>query len=107
MKVAFLIVFGTRWLFRPVSGGWDGRLNCPVCRLPKRMVEKEALKAFTVYGFPVFIRQRAGHLIECDECFTKFRVPPEVLAATGRDPGVPSEPAPLVPAPVGEIDGAG
>ncbi len=81
MDLAFIIIFGTRWHFKPVSGGWTGPLNCPGCQRSQHFVEMEAFKAFTVYWFPLFRTQEAGRLVECSVCTGKFDRPEEVFGA--------------------------
>jgi hypothetical protein len=76
--VSFIVIFGSRWTFRDVSDGWDGKLNCPDCGHPTRMVELNAVKAFTLYWFPLWTLEQGGHLLECRECFSKWEVPPEL-----------------------------
>lgn len=80
--LSFIVVFGTRWTFKVVPGGWDGKLNCPDCKQPTRMVELEAIKAFTLYWLSLWKLEQGGHLLECRECFSKFHLPPEL----GEDP---------------------
>lgn len=81
MDLAFIIIFGTRWHFKPVLGGWTGRLNCPGCQRSQDFVEMEAFKAFTVYWYPLFRTQEAGRLVECSVCTGKFDLPTEVFGA--------------------------
>ena len=83
MDVAFIIVFGTRWTFRPVQGGWKGILTCPDCRSMEEFEEKEAIKAFTVYWWSVWTVERGGRLMECKRCQGKFDVPPELEPKAG------------------------
>ena len=77
--VSFIVVFGTRWTFKPVPDGWDGKLNCPDCARPTRMVEQHAIKAFTLYWMALKRLEDGGHLLECRECFSRFELPPELL----------------------------
>jgi len=90
--VSFIVIFGTRWTFRPVTGGWDGKLNCPDCGVPTRMVEQEAVKAFTLYWFPLWTLEHGGRLVECRECFSKWELPPELRNDDGPTGAVPVEP---------------
>lgn len=78
MQLDFIIVFGTRWHFRTVKGGWDGVLNCPDCRSPQRFLEKEAFRAFTLYWMPLFRTADGGHLVECSQCQGRFDLPQEL-----------------------------
>jgi hypothetical protein len=78
VKLAFIIVFGTRWHFRPRDGGFQGFLNCPGCREPTRMVQEHAFQAFTLYFWPLFTVQDAGDLLLCTECGGRFDLPPEL-----------------------------
>ena len=64
MDLAFIIVFGTRWHFRRVRGGWRGVLNCPQCVSPQLFQEMEAFKAFTLYWKPLWTLERGGRLVE-------------------------------------------
>jgi len=85
VDLAFIVIFGTRWHFKPVQGGWTGPLNCPDCQRPQPFVEKEAFKAFTVYWFPLFRTEEAGRLVECSVCSGKFNRPEEVFGAAPGD----------------------
>jgi hypothetical protein len=96
--VSFIVIFGTRWTFRPVVGGWDGKLNCPDCRQPTRMVELEAVKAFTLYWFSLWKLESGGRLLECKECFSKFHLPPELEDGPGPAGHVAAEPVTEGPA---------
>ena len=78
MDLSFIVVFGTRWTFRSVSGGWQGVLNCPDCRAPQVFEEKEAVKAFTLYWKPLWTVARGGRLVECQHCGGHFEVPEEL-----------------------------
>lgn len=82
--LSFIIVFGTRWHFKPSPGGWDGTLNCPVCKGPSRMVQQHAFKAFTLYWWPLFRTEDGGELLQCATCKVRFEMIPEV--AGGGDP---------------------
>jgi hypothetical protein len=84
MDLSFIIVFGTRWTFRPVRGGWKGALNCPDCARPELFEEKEAVKAFTVYWWSVWTVERGGRLVECQRCRGRFELPEELRD----DPGI-------------------
>ena len=94
MDLAFIIVFGTRWTFRPVLGGWTGSLTCPDCKSMEIFEEKEAIKAFTLYWWSLWTVERGGRLVECQTCKGKFEVPPELESARGA-------PVTPTPAPVG------
>ena len=78
MDLSFIIVFGTRWHFRPTDGGWDGHLNCPVCKQPQRMVQETAFKAFTLYWWPLFKTEDGGQLVRCMACSTRYFLPSEL-----------------------------
>ena len=86
MDLSFIVIFGTRWHFKPVTGGWSGVLDCPDCQRPQRFVEQEAFKAFTIYWFPLFRTEDGGRLVECRGCGGKFDRPEEVF---GPKPGNP------------------
>jgi len=92
--LSFIIVFGTRWHFRASEGGWDGDLNCPVCRGPQRMVQQHAFKAFTVYWWPLFRTDDGGELVQCTQCAVRFCLPWELT--DGSDPSADF----LIPAPI-------
>jgi uncharacterized C2H2 Zn-finger protein len=97
--LSFIIVFGTRWHFRPTRGGWDGVLNCPVCDSPQRMVQQHAFKAFTLYWWPLFRTEEGGELVRCTHCGVRFELPreltqprsalPGAIAPAGHPPGGP------------------
>ena len=76
--LSFIIVFGTRWHFRPTEGGWDGVLNCPVCQGPERMTQQQAFKAFTLYWWPLYRTEEGGELVRCTTCGTRFHLPAEL-----------------------------
>ena len=76
--VQFIVIFGTRWTFKSAPGGWDGKLNCPDCGVPTRMVELDAIKAFTLYWFPLLKLENGGRLLECRDCLGKWELPPEL-----------------------------
>ena len=78
MDLSFIIVFGTRWHFRPVPGGWAGVLSCPDCRRPELFRTREAFKAFTLYWFPLVRTEEGGQVVECGGCSGHF-VPPDEL----------------------------
>lgn len=78
MDLAFIIVFGTRWTFPLVQGGWSGTLTCPDCGGMEEFQEKEAIKAFTLYWWSLWTVERGGRLVECRRCRGKFQVPPEL-----------------------------
>ena len=77
MDLSFIVIFGTRWHFKAVRGGWSGFLDCPSCERSQRFEEQEAFKAFTVYWFPLFRTEDGGRLVECSICRGKFERPPE------------------------------
>ena len=81
VQLAFIIVFGTRWHFRAVRGGWDGKLNCPHCACPQRFVQKRAFKAFTLYWWPLFRVEDGGELVECQACGRRYDLPVELKPA--------------------------
>jgi hypothetical protein len=84
----FIIVFGTRWHFRPKEGGFKGHLTCTTCHGPEFFVEKEAFKAFTIYWWAAFRTEDGGSLVECSRCAGRFCMPAELQ--TGSAPmGVP------------------
>ncbi len=85
--LSFIIVFGTRWHFKPTPSGWDGTLNCPVCKVPSRMVQQHAFKAFTLYWWPLFRVEDGGELLQCTGCKVRFELLPE-LGGVGAD-GLP------------------
>jgi hypothetical protein len=76
--LSFIIVFGTRWHFRASESGWDGDLNCPVCKGPQRMVQQHAFKAFTLYWWPLFRTEDGGELVQCTHCKARFYLPSEL-----------------------------
>ncbi len=77
----FIIVFGTRWHFRPRKGGFRGYLTCQTCQGPEFFVEKDAFKAFTIYWWAAFRTEDGGTLVECSRCGGRFCVPPELETA--------------------------
>ncbi len=77
----FIIVFGTRWHFRPVDDGFRGHLTCPTCQGPEFFVEKEAFKAFTIYWWAAFRTEDGGRLVECSRCGGRFCPPVELEQA--------------------------
>ena len=79
LKLAFIIVLGTRWHFRVRRDSWSGVLNCPICELPRAFVEKDAIKAFTLYWWPLFTTERAGQVVECMHCKGRFFPPDELV----------------------------
>ena len=96
MDLSFIIIFGTRWTFRPVKGGREGVLNCPDCKTPQVFQEKEAVKAFTLYWKPLWTVERGGHLVECKHCGGRFDVPEELggpKPPPGRAGAAPARPA--------------
>ncbi len=94
MDVAFIIVFGTRWTFRPIKGGWKGTLTCPDCKAFEIFEEKEAIKAFTVYWWSLWTVEDGGRLVECRRCRGKFEVPPELSEGVATATVTP-RPAPI------------
>lgn len=74
----FIIVFGTRWHFRPRDGGFRGHLTCPTCQGPEYFVEKDAFKAFTIYWWAAVRTEDGGSLVECSRCGGRFCMPPEL-----------------------------
>jgi len=78
VKLAFILVLGTRWHFRVRKDSWVGALNCPDCQQPRPFIEKDAFKAFTLYWWPVFRTEDGGQVVECLHCGGRF-VPPDEL----------------------------
>ena len=85
----FIIVFGTRWHFRPVKDGFRGYLTCPTCQGPEFFVEKNAFKAFTIYWWAAVRIEDGGALVECSRCGGQFCKPSE-LEAGAEAAGVPA-----------------
>lgn len=101
--LSFIVVFGTRWHFKVTPGGWDGTLNCPQCKVPHRMVQQHAYKAFTLYWWPLFRTEDGGQLLQCTGCGVRFHLPPE-LGGPGERIGAPA-PSPLMAEPMGGSEG--
>jgi hypothetical protein len=85
VDLAFIIIFGTRWHFKPIVDGWTGTLSCPGCQRDQHFVEMEAFKAFTVYWFPLFRTEHAGRLVECSVCDGKFERPEAIFGTVPGD----------------------
>ena len=94
MKLAFIIILGTRWHFKVRKDSWAGILNCPDCEVPRAFLEKDAFKAFTLYWWPVFRTEDGGQVVECLHCGGRFEPPDELLrhrpVARAPAPGWPS-----------------
>ena len=99
MQVQFIIVFGSRWHFRPFPGSWKGKLNCPECAKPELMHEKRAFKAFTLYWWPLWRTEDGGKLVECQGCGGHFERPKELLALLSGEEPEPLAPSDQVPLP--------
>jgi hypothetical protein len=80
LDAMLIIVFGTRWHFKDVEDGFRGGLTCPDCHATTAMVEREAVKAFTLYWWPVIKLEKGGRLVECQECGNRFHLPDELVA---------------------------
>lgn len=105
--LSFIIVFGTRWHFKRTVDGWDGTLNCPVCKVPTQMIQQHAFKAFTLYWWPLFRTEDGGELLQCVRCRQRFELLPELSpegSAVEEEvpeavPDVLAEPMPADPSP--------
>ncbi len=74
----FIIIWGSKTVFRPVAGGWRGKLDCPQCGTVRSFVEKQPVKLFTLYWIPLFPTSRGAPFIECETCGGKFDRPAEI-----------------------------
>ena len=74
----FIIIWGQKWVFKPVPGGWTGELNCPACSGARTFVEKQPVKYFTLYWLPLFPTSRGDPFVECTTCGGKFNRPEEL-----------------------------
>lgn len=78
MTSAFIIIWGSKYVFRPVEGGWRGMLHCPQCGDGRSFVEKQPVKYFTIYWMPLFATSREASFIECEVCGGRFDRPDEL-----------------------------
>ena len=83
IELAFLIIWGHKWQFKPVAGGWRGNLHCPQCGTIRSFHEKQPVKYFTLYWIPLFPTSRGESFIECDTCGGRFNKPGELDAPGG------------------------
>ncbi len=78
MTPAFIIIWGSKYVFKPVEGGWHGQLHCPQCGAARSFVEKQPVKYFTLYWLPLFPTSREDPFIECTACGGRFDRPEDL-----------------------------
>ncbi len=78
ISLAFIVIWGNKWLFKPVQGGWCGEIHCPDCGVPRNFVEKQPVKYFTLYWMPLFATSKGDPFIECVKCEGKFDKPANI-----------------------------
>lgn len=93
MKLAFIIILGTRWHFKVRKDSWAGILSCPDCVAPTAFLEKDAFKAFTLYWWPMFRTEDGGQVVECLDCGGRFDPPEELRRHRPMAPSAPGWPS--------------
>ncbi len=76
--VGFIIIWGNKWVFKPVAGGWTGEIHCPECGTGRQFSEKQPVKYFTLYWLPLFPTSRGESFIECNSCESRFDKPADI-----------------------------
>jgi len=70
--IAFIIIWGNKWVFKPVPQGWAGTIHCPHCNVARTFTERQPVKYFTLYWMPLFPTSKGEPFIECTTCNHRY-----------------------------------